>query len=52
MGVGGVAAMLVKKWRSRFAIGVGGGDSELRDENTSEPSGEWIESPIVLVRWR
>ena len=52
IGIGGVAALLVNKWCSRFAIGVGGGDNELRDDNTSEPSGEWIESLIVLVRWR
>ena len=48
IGGGGVAAMLGKKWRARFAIGVGGGDSELREENTSESSGEWIETLIFF----
>ena len=45
----GVDALLGKKWHPRFAIGVGGGDSESKDENTSELSGEWMDTLIVLL---
>lgn len=42
MGAGEVAALAGREeWRPRFAIGVGGGESEVRDkENTSEFRGE------------
>lgn len=45
----GTAALDGKKWRPRFAIGVGGGESSL---NTSDGSGELIEIFIVDEVWR
>lgn len=48
MGVG-VEALLGKKCCARLAIGVGGGDSESRDPNTNESSGDWMVTLIVAV---
>lgn len=46
----GVAALLGKKCAPLFAIGVGGGESDSRNESTSELSGDWTDVAHILIR--